>query len=177
MTSVGGFDRELELLLLERGVPVVYLKDAVVFDEKVQKTAVFANQRTRWISSQYHYLGKYFRKGMIALFRGQISFFNSSVLRNIQLPRLLNLGLSGVLTVALFFVRDYLFLGYAAWFALFAVLVFSIAIAIPREAYKKDLWKAVLLLPVLFLRMLLLMFRLKGANKKFIHTPHGAAAK
>lgn len=177
MTSVGGFDRELELLLLKQGYSVVYLKDAVVFDEKVQKTAVFANQRRRWISSQYHYLKRYFWTGTKALFQGKISFFNSAVLRNIQLPRLLNLGLLGVLTVGLFFVRDYLFMGYLSWFTLFAVLVLSIVLAIPREAYKKDLWKAIFMLPGLFLRMLLLMFRLKGANKKFIHTPHGAAAK
>ncbi len=60
MTSVGGFDRELEILLLTRGIPVVYYKDAGVYDEKVQKTAVFENQRKRWIASQYRYLAKYF---------------------------------------------------------------------------------------------------------------------
>lgn len=177
MTSVGGFDRELELLLLGQGIPVIYYKDAVVLDEKVQKTAVFANQRKRWISSQYHYLAKYFWKGTAALFRGQISYFNSAVLRNIQLPRLLNMGLLTVLTIGLFFVRDYLLFGYWPWLALFVALMFSVAISIPRKAYKKDLWKALLMLPGLFLRMLVLMFRLKGANKKFIHTPHGAAAK
>jgi cellulose synthase/poly-beta-1,6-N-acetylglucosamine synthase-like glycosyltransferase len=177
MTSVGGFDRELELLLLERGISVVYYKDSAVLDEKVQKTAVFANQRKRWISSQYHYLAKYFWKGTAGLLRGQFSYFNSSVLRNIQLPRLLNMGLITVLTAALFFVRDYLLFGFWPWLALFVVLMFSIAIAIPRDAYKKDFWLALLMLPGLFLKMLLLLFRLKGANKKFIHTPHGAAAK
>jgi cellulose synthase/poly-beta-1,6-N-acetylglucosamine synthase-like glycosyltransferase len=172
MTSVGGFDREMELLLLLRGVKVAYLKSAGVLDEKVQKDQVFENQRKRWISSQYHYLAKYFGKGMKALFEGNFTFFNSAVLRNIQLPRLVNIGLLGILTIGLFFVRGYLYFGYEVWLSFSALMILSIAISIPREYYTMDLLRAFLKVPGLFLRMLKLLFRLKGANKKFIHTPH-----
>jgi cellulose synthase/poly-beta-1,6-N-acetylglucosamine synthase-like glycosyltransferase len=172
MTSVGGFDREMELLLLQRNVKVLYLKSAGVLDEKVQKDQVFENQRKRWISSQYHYLAKYFGSGMKAFFSGNFTFFNSAVLRNIQLPRLVNIGLLGILTMALFFVRSYLYFGYEIWLAFSALMVLSIAISIPREYYTMDLLKAFLKIPGLFIRMLMLLFRLKGANKKFIHTPH-----
>ncbi len=44
MNSVGGFDRELELLLLADGVKVQYHKNAIVFDEKVSQTKTFTNQ-------------------------------------------------------------------------------------------------------------------------------------
>lgn len=172
MTSVGGFDREMELLLLLRGVKVAYLKSAGVLDEKVQKDQVFENQRKRWISSQYHYLAKYFGKGMKAFFEGNFTFFNSAVLRNIQLPRLVNIGLLGILTIGLFFVRGYLYFGYEIWISFSALMILSIAISIPREYYTMDLLRAFLKVPGLFLRMLKLLFRLKGANKKFIHTPH-----
>jgi cellulose synthase/poly-beta-1,6-N-acetylglucosamine synthase-like glycosyltransferase len=174
MTSIGGFDRELELLLLQKGIRVLYYKHAIVYDEKVQKTAVFENQRRRWISSQYHYLAKYFWAGCSQLFKGNISFFNSAVLRNIQLPRLLNLGLLVLITALLFFFRETMSFGYARWPILLALLLFSIAISIPREFYGKDLLRSLFALPGLFVRMFLLLFRLKGANKKFIHTPHGA---
>jgi cellulose synthase/poly-beta-1,6-N-acetylglucosamine synthase-like glycosyltransferase len=172
MTSVGGFDREMELLLLQRGVKVLYLKSAGVLDEKVQKDQVFENQRKRWISSQYHYLAKYFGAGMKAFFQGNFTFFNSAVLRNIQLPRLVNIGLLGILTVGLFFMRSYLYFGYEIWLSFSALMVLSIAISIPREYYTLDLLKAFLKIPGIFVRMLMLLFRLKGANKKFIHTPH-----
>ncbi|WP_165823880.1 glycosyltransferase [Pseudochryseolinea flava] len=172
MTSVGGFDREMELLLLQRGLKVAYLKSAGVLDEKVQKDQVFENQRKRWISSQYHYLAKYFGKGMKAFFEGNFTFFNSAVLRNIQLPRLVNIGLLGILTIALFFVRAYLYFGYEIWLTFSALMFLSIAISIPREYYTLDLLKAFLKVPGIFFRMFLLLFRLKGANKKFIHTPH-----
>lgn len=177
MTSVGGFDRELEVHLLDRGVKVIYYKDAAVYDEKVQKTAVFENQRKRWISSQYRYLAKFFGKGCGALLRGNIAMFNSAVLRNIQLPRLINLGLITIIPILLWFVRDYLFFNYWIWPSLFGLMALSFMIAIPREYYTGELLRAAIKVPGLFLRMLLLMFKLKGANKKFIHTPHGVAGQ
>jgi cellulose synthase/poly-beta-1,6-N-acetylglucosamine synthase-like glycosyltransferase len=173
MTSVGGFDRELEVLLLGRGVPVIYYKDAAVYDEKVQKTAVFENQRKRWIASQYRYLARYFTKGCKALLRGDFRYFNSAVLRNIQLPRLINLGLLFVLPVLLYPFRHYLFVNYWIWPGMLGVMILAMALAIPREYYNKDLLKAALRVPGIFLKMVLLMFKLKGANRKFIHTPHG----
>jgi cellulose synthase/poly-beta-1,6-N-acetylglucosamine synthase-like glycosyltransferase len=173
MNSVGGFDRELELLLLKDGVKVQYLKDAIVYDEKVSQTKTFTNQRKRWISSQYFYLRKYFSVGMKALFKGNFTFFNSAVLRNVQLPRLINIGLLSSLTFFLFFIKEYLYFGYTIWLVLFIINSFSILISIPGEFYTKNLALAVLRLPAVFINMLLLLFKLKGANKKFIHTPHG----
>lgn len=173
MNSVGGFDRELELLLLADGVKVHYHKNAIVYDEKVSQTKTFQNQRKRWISSQYFYLRKYFVSGTLALLKGNFTFFNSAVLRNIQLPRLINIGLLSALTFFLFFIKEYLFFGYSVWLVLFVVNTVSILISIPGEFYTKKLALAVLRLPVVFINMLLLLFKLKGANKKFIHTPHG----
>lgn len=173
MNSIGGFDRELELLLLADGVKVHYHKNAIVYDEKVSQTKTFQNQRKRWISSQYFYLRKYFASGTVALLKGNFTFFNSAVLRNIQLPRLINIGLLSTLTFFLFFIKEYLFFGYSIWLVLFVVNFVSILISIPGEFYTKKLALAVLRLPAIFINMLLLLFKLKGANKKFIHTPHG----
>lgn len=176
MSSVGGFDRELEVVLLLDGVKVLYLKSAIVFDEKVSQNKAFQNQRKRWISSQYFYLRKYFFAGTAALFKGNFTFFNSAVLRNIQLPRLINIGLLTTLTATLFFVRDHLYFGYTIWVILFILNTLSILIAIPLEFYTRQLAIAILKLPLLFLNMFLLLFKLKGANKKFIHTPHGVTS-
>ena len=176
MNSVGGFDRELELLLLKDGVKVQYLKDAIVYDEKVSQTKTFTNQRKRWISSQYFYLRKYFLAGMKALFKGNFTFFNSAVLRNIQLPRLINIGLLSILTLIFFFISNFLYFGYSVWLVLFICYTVSILISIPKEFYTKKLALAILQLPAVFIKMFLLLFRLKGANRKFIHTPHGLAS-
>jgi cellulose synthase/poly-beta-1,6-N-acetylglucosamine synthase-like glycosyltransferase len=177
MSSIGGFDRELEILLLQDGICVHYHKGAVVFDEKVSQTQAFQNQRRRWIASQYFYLRKYFFQGVAALGTGDLTFFNSAVLRNIQLPRLINIGLLTLLTGGLFFVKDYLFFPYSIWLILFSLQTLAILLAIPRELYKLKLAAAVVELPFIFFRMVLLLFKLKGANKKFIHTPHGISKR
>ncbi len=173
MHSVGGFDRELELLLLDNRVKVVYYKNAIIYDEKVSQLKAFTNQRKRWIFSQYYYLFKYFKKGIRAFIHGDLIYFNSAILRNIQLPRLINIGLLTILTVGLYFAKEYLVFGIKIWLFLFILNTVSILLAIPREFYNHKLARATLRLPSIFINMLLLLFKLKGANKKFIHTPHG----
>jgi cellulose synthase/poly-beta-1,6-N-acetylglucosamine synthase-like glycosyltransferase len=173
MDSVGGFDRDMEVRLIGKGYKVYYLKNAIVYDEKVENTKVFANQRKRWIYSQYRYLLNEFMPGLKNLFKGDIVYFNSSVLRNIQLPRLINLGLLFITVLfSIFFPAALPFLD-IVWLGLLVLLVFSILIAIPRSFYNKDLLYALLSLPKVFVIMFLLLFKLKGSNKTFIHTPHG----
>jgi cellulose synthase/poly-beta-1,6-N-acetylglucosamine synthase-like glycosyltransferase len=167
MNSVGGFDRELELKLIENQMTIYFSADTYVMDEKVGSMEVFKKQRTRWISSQFFYLRKYFGKGMKSLLRFDLVYFNSAILRNIQLPRLLNIGLLGMLTVVFFFLFHHWI-----WPALFLINCLIVFLAIPARFYNKDLLRAMLSLPSVFFNMLLLLFRLKNANKKFIHTPH-----
>lgn len=172
MDSVGGFDRELELRLLDAGVKVYFSGNIIVFDEKVASQQVFEHQRKRWISSHFFYLRQYFREGWRKLFQGNFGFFNSAVLRNIQFPRLLNLGLlSLVILLSLLFWR-YVTVSPFIWIGLMALNIAAMAFAIPRKLYNWRLLKSVALLPRLFAKMFLLLFRLKGANKSFIHTPH-----
>lgn len=173
MDSIGGFDRELELKLMQQNVKVYFAQDAIVYDEKVANTEVFERQRKRWISSQFFYLKKYFKPGMRQLAKGDFSFFNSSVLRNVQLPRLLNLGLLIVVTLASFALYRYVNISPFVWSAVLLVNVLSIMFAIPRKFYSMKLLRSIFLIPKIFLKMLMLMFKLKGANKTFIHTPHG----
>jgi cellulose synthase/poly-beta-1,6-N-acetylglucosamine synthase-like glycosyltransferase len=177
MNSIGGFDRELEVLMLREGVKVVYFPEAVVLDEKVGDIGTFQNQRRRWIASQYFYLQKYFGEGMAALVHGDFTFFNSSVLRNIQLPRLLNLFLLAAVTVVMWLAAPWLTLGYAWWPVLFVAQVVAILLAIPGEFYSKRFFASMSELPGVFIRMAILMFKMKDANKKFIHTPHGVKAQ
>lgn len=172
MESVGGFDREMEVRLIGKGHKVHYLKSAIILDEKVENTKVFANQRRRWIFSQYHYLFKELKPGIKKLFRGDFVYFNSSVLRNIQLPRLINIGLLFVIVIGSLLMPELMGFPTLVWLALLTILTLSNVIAVPRSFYTKDLLIALLSLPKVFFIMFLLLFRLRGANKSFIHTPH-----
>ena len=175
MESIGGFDRELELRLVQSGHKVYYAHNAIVKDEKVEKTEVFENQRKRWISSQYFYLRKFFWKGIGAFFTLRITLFNSIVLRNLQLPRLINIGLInllGILAIAINSVNQ--LFNADLWLLNIILLDLGVMLSISREYYSFKLVKSVFMLPVIFLKMFGLLFKLKGANKKFIHTPHGS---
>jgi cellulose synthase/poly-beta-1,6-N-acetylglucosamine synthase-like glycosyltransferase len=173
MDSIGGFDRELELRLLQNNVKTHFAKDIIVYDEKVANPQVFESQRKRWISSHFFYLKKYFAEGWRELFRGNFSFFNSSVLRNVQLPRLLNLGLLGLIIVLTIIFSGYVEVSSWVWIALMGLNVLAMGFAIPRRFYNRNLLRSILLVPGLFFKMFLLLFKLRGANKTFIHTPHG----
>ncbi len=53
-TSLGGFDRVLEMRLLYKRVFFYYLPETYIYDEKIQKTKSFFLQRRRWQSAQYY---------------------------------------------------------------------------------------------------------------------------
>ncbi len=173
LDSIGGFDRELELGLLRKKISVFYAKGAFVYDEKVSSSEVFGNQRRRWLSSQFIYLKKYFLESWRLLFKGNFEFYHSGFIQNIQLPRLLNLGILFSLFMISFFLSAFFYYPYIIWGVLLLINILTLFIAVPRNFYNKDLLRAVFIVPSLFFRMFGLMFQLKGANKKFIHTPHG----
>ena len=172
MDSVGGFDKELQMRILENGTKIHYLKDAIVEDEKVDTKEVFQNQRKRWISSHYIYFKKFFVRGVLSLFKGNFSVFNIAILYNIQLPRLMNLGILSALAFLSIILQNHLALPFYYWPLLLVIFVASLLIAIPKTYYNKSLLTAILTVPSTFVSMFLIHFKLKGANKKFIHTPH-----
>jgi cellulose synthase/poly-beta-1,6-N-acetylglucosamine synthase-like glycosyltransferase len=172
MDAVGGFDKELQLKILEGGTKIHYLKNAIVLDEKVDNLHVFENQRRRWISSHYIYFKKFFLRGMVSLFKGNLSVFNIAILFNMQLPRIMNLGLLAVFTLLGFLFRNILFVPFGYWLTLVILYVVSFILATPRSYFNRSMITALLSAPKAFLIIFLLHFKLRGANKKFIHTPH-----
>lgn len=177
--AIGGFDKELELTLLRDGVKIEYLNDALVYDEKVQKIEVFENQRKRWLSAQFVYFSRFFWPGLQALFtKANFDFFDK-VYQMISPPRVLLLGFTLILCVLSFGVRSiwgdvpFFMLTTNAWLLALAWIVVAFAIAVPVKFYNKKTLYAMLTLPKAFWSMFLSLFKLKGANKKFIHTQHG----
>jgi cellulose synthase/poly-beta-1,6-N-acetylglucosamine synthase-like glycosyltransferase len=170
--AVGGFDRVVEMNYIERGYKIAYLHDAIVYDEKVDNPVHFQNQRKRWLSSQFVYLRKYFGKGVKLLFQGNFDYFNLAIIHTVILPRILNLGLLVFLFALSYVVSNFLSFGYEPWGILLAVFMLTFFISIPANLYNAKLFKAMLYVPQAFFILFLSLFKLKGANKKFIHTPH-----
>ncbi len=173
INSVGGFDKDLELALLGQKIKTKYYESMIVYDEKVGSSSTFKNQRKRWISSQYNCLKNYFGKGVYELlFKINISYFNSAILRNVQLPRLLNLGIFSCVGILVLAFKSMLEIHFLYWLFLYWLFLCSFFISIPKYHYNRRTLFSILKIPEIFLTMLLLLFKLKGANRNYIHTPH-----
>ena len=173
--AVGGFDKEMGLILTRQKIRVAYAEKALVYDEKVSNPEVFKKQRKRWLSAQFNLLRKYGSSGFSQLFlHGNFDYFNEIYQMSI-LPRVLMLGLMPFMLLISFLLPG---IGphWYLWLTATLCCYIGIVVAIPKQFFNRNLFNAALKLPLIFFTMLLLLFKLKGANKKFIHTPHDHTA-
>ena len=168
-TSVGGFDRVLEMKLLYHRIFFHYLPDTYVLDEKIQKTKNVYQQRRRWLSAQYYSFGE-FVNHLFPAIRDRKWDFCDKLFQQASFSRVLLLGFTFIFSVC--FSIWFPALAYK-WWVIFGVLLLALAVAIPRRFWKWRLVKAICFVPYSFLLMFINLFRLKEANKKFIHTAHG----
>jgi len=167
--AVGGFDKNLELSFLREGKRIEYLPYAYVYDEKVQSYDAFLNQRKRWLSAQVHYSKEYLKYVPKAIVSGNIDFCNK-YFQQITIPRVI---LFGVLFLMTLFMSIFFPIYALKWVILFLSLCLALVISIPRKLLNRKLLYASADLPKVFFLMVLNLFKLRGANSKFIHTPHG----
>ena len=170
LEAIGGFDKELELLLQKDEVPIWYLDDALVLDEKIQNAKVFYKQRKRWIYSQFFYFGTDFLKSIWLLpSKGNIQYFNKALQFSLP-PRIVTLGLLFTINVIyLFFPISTL---QVLWMIALVACITAIFTSIPFRFYSLKSLKALISLPKIFFIMIFILLRLRGANKQFIHTEH-----
>lgn len=169
--AIGGSDKELELEMLRDRVQIAYATDAYVYDEKVSQTKSFQNQRRRWLSAQFIYFRRYFGSAVVHLFtRGNLDFFDKAI-QMALVPRALLIGFVGLFGLLAYFFE--IPPGSQWWIWLLGILVISFLFSIPRKFYNAKTLRALVYLPIGILNMVLSLLKIRGANKKFIHTPHG----
>lgn len=84
-------------------------------------------------------------------------------------PRVILLGF---LVIFSFVTTWYDWLLSLKWWGITFILIVSFFMAIPDYLVDNRFRKAIISLPILFLLMFFNLFRLRGANKEFIHTAH-----
>jgi len=168
--AVGGFDKEIELQMLKERKVIEFLQDAYVLDEKVQKAEVFSNQRKRWLSAQLHYFSMdFFTSLKHLILKGNIDYFDKAI-QFIQPPRIMLLGFVIIINIKsiIFNPIEWVYI----WLAVLATTVLTFVFSIPLKFYNFKTLMAVITLPKAFFLMFLSLIKIKGANKKFIHTEH-----
>lgn len=177
--AVGGFDKELEIRLIKAGIRIGFSHSAVAYDEKVQQPEAFAQQRRRWLSAQFIYFSRYFLTACRQLVqRGNVDLFDK-VMQMLSPPRVLLLGITAAISVIAGLLSlwssatPWIYPRFIHWLILFGISLLSIMLAVPGKFYTRRTLIALFALPKAFGLMLLALFRLRGANKRFIHTRHG----
>lgn len=167
--AIGGFDKELELRLLKKGIKIGYLEEAVVYDEKVSKEEAFTNQRTRWIAAQIRYgLGSFGNALIHLITRFNLDYFDKS-LQFLLPPRLILLGVSTVLALVFTFFQ---WIHWEWVLSIWGAFILALAIAVPRQFYNRHTASALLHLPKTFWLMIKALAGFKKAKTNFLHTPH-----
>ena len=170
--AIGGFDKVLQLDIIRRRQFIKYLPKALVYDEKVDNADKFQNQRRRWVSSQLKYLKQSFMTGLKQLFKGNFDYFNLSVISNIMLPRILLLGLVGLGFLLAVIFPAWTAAGVAVWTICLLMYVFAILLSLGSFLTDSRFLRALATVPRVFFIMFLILFKLKNADSRFIHTPH-----
>ncbi|MCX6245237.1 MAG: glycosyltransferase [Bacteroidetes bacterium] len=174
--AVGGFDKEIELKILQQGFRIGYDSEALVFDEKIRKATAFKNQRRRWLAAQLTYFKTDIGQAFTDLVtRGNIDYFDKAV-QFILPPRILLLG-AVFLSMALFLPANIILEKPAVlnflWMMAGSMCIAVFGLSLPRSFYHRKTLRALLTLPRGMVLMLVSLWRIKGANRQFLHTEHG----
>lgn len=167
--QTAGEDKEIELMLLKDRIPVSYLDNTFVSDYKTEKASTFYNQRRRWIAAQFGALKSGIRELPRAIGQGNRDYVNR-ILQWFILPRVILLGLTGLAAVILLIAS---FEDSVKWWILLFLLLTSLFISVPAFLWNKRTFNAFKKLPLIFLMMVANLFRIRGVNKKYIHTHKG----
>lgn len=168
LLTSSGEDKELEALLLKERIFVDFLPDLYVYDEKTQKEKTFQHQRRRWMAAQFHSLFSNLPGLIPALWNRNIDYADK-IIQWMLLPRIPMLGIILIMSVVMFFVSP---LSALKWWIVLLVVLGTFAMCIPDELVGEDFDRAVKKAPMMALRMIPNMFRLRGLKKKFLHTEH-----
>ncbi|MDD4739752.1 MAG: glycosyltransferase, partial [Bacteroidales bacterium] len=164
-----GEDKELEVLLLKQGIYIDFLNWVFVFDEKTRNRSAFANQRRRWVAAQFDILSQSIKDLPKAILNKNWDYADK-LIQWMMLPRIVVMGFSFSFAVILLFI-DWVWA--LKWWFIFIVLMYSFAMAIPDFLVDKKLKKTFHKLPLVFVVMIFNILRIKGVNKKYIHTKKG----
>lgn len=178
--QTAGEDKELEALLLQQHIHTTYLAQLPIYDEKTQKQEAISNQRKRWIAAQFGALRSSSLNFMKALGEGNIDYCDK-IFQWMLPPRLIQIaavfGLTLLFTVLSIWQSlqggGYEWMSAIKWWVLSIAQIAAMILPIPGYLFSKQLGKAIIKIPMLALTTIGNLFKLKGANKKFIHTEHG----
>lgn len=166
--SLGGFDKKLQADIVQRIDQLAFAQEAIVYDEKVEDGSTLERQRTRWIYAYFKYFPIYFKllNNGIKSINFNRFFFAFTALKP---PMFLLL-----MAVFVFILWGIIFNPFMSivWVSILLLFFISFALIILTQSRQKGMAQALIYLPLVMIRQIFAVFKLKKASKDFLKTEH-----
>ncbi len=166
--ALGGFDKKLQIQLTQKLKQLGFAKDCIVYDEKVEDGAALEKQRTRWINTYF----KYFRQSL-SLFTGGLATFNlnqiSTGLMMLRPPLFITFFAAFAFAIIGFVLKPVIGIVWCLLILLFAI---NFVLIIATQSLQKGMVQSLAYIPMIIIRQIKAVFKIKTANKNFLKTEH-----
>jgi len=163
-----GFDKVLQMEILNRNRRIAFAEKAIVYDEKTSKSQQLVKQRARWINTWFKHAGK----GVQLVFKGLLTLNWNQLLCGLVFsrpPLFIIAGLSMVsILIAILYQPQMLFFWGTALICFFSVFILSLN----YFNAPKVIYKALTKVPVFMLLQVLSLLKAKRANEISTATVH-----
>lgn len=163
-----GFDKVLQMEILNRGRRIAFAEKAVVYDEKTSKSDQLVNQRARWINTWFKYAGK----GVSLVGTGLVNLNWNQFLCGLVFsrpPLFIVVALTG-----LSMLIDLIFMPQMLVFWVLAIASFFTIFFVALRYFKapKVVYAALVRIPMFIFFQIISLFKAKRANKISTATVH-----
>jgi len=163
-----GFDKVLQMEILNRGERIAFAEKAIVYDEKTSKSDQLVKQRARWINTWFKYAGKGVKLAITGLFKLNWNQFLCGLV--FSRPPLFIIG--GLTFVSI--LADVVFMPQLLVFWLICLLSFFLIFFIALNYFKapKVIYGSLLKVPMFIFLQVISLFKARKANKISTATVH-----
>lgn len=168
--GLGGFDKKLQADIIRTIPQLAFAEDAIVYDEKVDDGHTLEKQRTRWIYTYFKYFPVNWNLFVTGWKRGSFNliFFGFNVLRP---PLFITVGLALLCLPVDFLVWPGTGLGWI-WAGVLGCYILSFVLIVLTQSRQKGMYKAILYIPIVVIRQISALLKIKKASKDFLKTDH-----
>ena len=167
--AIGGFDKEMELILTKQGEFIHYCSDIAVLDQKVSSTNAFTKQRGRWIEAQYTFFKKSFGESLRYLAKGNVDFFHKVL--QLALPPRAVAPFAMILMMGSGLLIGSSLIGITALIA-FITLTLSYVLVLPTKDLMSQSVKIAVSIPQIGWAAFKALLLMSKSKQEFIHTQH-----
>ncbi len=166
--ALGGFDKKLQIQLVQKVKQIAFAQDCLVYDEKVEDGDTLEKQRTRWIFTYF----KYFRESLTLFCKGLLRFSAGQMVMGLMMlrpPLFILCFLAMVLCITGFIVQPVTGWGWCAVLLAFAI---NFVLVVATQSRQKGMVQSLVHIPKIVLRQVRSLLKIKTANKDFLKTEH-----